>query len=182
MLPSLIEHIDSLLSFKTNGLTRLEHRGAQVYPVIYSGGGDAEHVNFDFYISQCYHRQTGETEITDEESDAQGCGVDRTETYPMRLVLYFPNNVLNHDDAYSAYRMSNNVKNSLPDSFSDIAHTYGLYHIGLEINSINLDSFEVWNQEFQNVEFKVPSDYNLISINYTLTLHGEKDCFSDFTC
>lgn len=182
MLPSVIEHIDSLLTFKTNGITRLEHKDGVSYPVIYSGGGDSEHINFDFFQEQCYHRLIGEIDITDEDSETSGCGVDRTETYPMRLVVYFPNKTLGHDDAYSAYRMSNNIKNTLPHSFQTIANQYGLYDIHLEINSINLDSFDVWNNEFENVDFKVPSNYNLISIDYTLKLNGEKDCFSDFTC
>lgn len=187
MIRSTINYINDqieTLGIFTNlhGLTKLWTSGDQIFPVVYSGGGDSGAVNFDYSVASLYHRLTGEINITQSEDEFTGCDILITETYPMRLVCYFKNSALGLDDEYSSLRVAANIKNLLPsDDISTVANTFKLSRIEVQVDSIQTDSFEVWGDEF-STEFKVPSDHSLISIDYNIILIGSQSCFEAYAC
>lgn len=188
MIRSTIEYlntqIEGLAIFsKLNGLTKLWRKGDMVFPSIYSGGGDSEAINFDYSTASVYHRIASEISVEQSEETGAGCDILITETYPMRLVAYFPNLILGEDDAYSALRVSSNLKNLIPSiNLTSIASLFRLDGIELAVESINLDSFDVWENEFKGIEFTLPSDKNLISIDYSIILTGSQNCFLNYEC
>lgn len=188
MIRSTIEYLNTQIETlnifsKLNGLTKLWHKGEQVFPALYSGSGDSEAINFDYSLSSLYHRITGEIKIEQSEEAGAGCDILITETYPLKLVCYFPNLVLGEDDSYSALRVSSNIKNLIPSiNLSTIANTFKLDGVELVVNSINLDSFDVWETEFKGIDFTLPSDKNLISIDYSIILTGSQNCFENYVC
>lgn len=182
MIQDVIEHINTQLDFNSFGLTELVRKGELVYPAVYSGGGDSMDINFDFSEHNCYHRLIGVIDISQDDDDTIGGDIMIQETYPMRLVAYFPNNHLGTDDSYSVHRVSSNLKNLLPANLNTISDSLGLYSVEVVLGSVNLDSFSVWSSEFTGVQFRVPSTHRLISIDYQIILNGNKDCFTAFVC
>lgn len=182
MIRLIIENINTQIDdFVTEGLTSLIRRGEQVYPAIYQGGGDSEGINFDFSKANLYHRITDAISIDQEEYSITD-GLKTTETYPMRMVAYFPNNLLRTDDSYSTIKVAANLKNKLPAQLNAIALLLNLDDVEIVLNSVQLDSFVVWGQEFTNVPYSIPSTHSLISIDYTITLSGAQNCFQDYEC
>lgn len=182
MIKTIIEHIDAQIDFSAHGLTELAYRGGQVFPVIYSGGGDSDGVNFDFYATSTYHRLVGRIDINQDDDDTIGGDIKVTESYPMRLVAYFPNNYLGTDDSFGVHRVSANLKNLLPANLFTIADTLGLYSVEVVLGGVELNSFVVWGQEFTGVEFRIPSTHRMIAIDYQIILTGNKDCFTAYAC
>lgn len=183
MIRSIIDHINSQITgFKAFGLTKLARKEDKVYPVIYAGKGDSEHINFDFSKANLYHRLIGEISITQQDSEVVGCDLETTETYPMKMVAYFPNNFLGLDDNYSALKVAANLKSILPSDLDTIASTLNLNLVEVVLKSVEMDSFVVWGDEFTNVDFAVPSTHNLISIEYDIILTGDTNCFEDYEC
>lgn len=181
MIEDVIRHIDAQIDFTALGLSDLTH-GEKTYPSVYSGGGDSEDINFDFYATSSYHRLTGVVGITQEDDETIGGDIQTVESYPMRYVAYFPNNLLGTDDAYSVHRVVSNLKNKLPANLNTIADSLGLYSVEVVLGGVEVDSFRAWGQEFVNVDFRVPSTHRLIYIDYDIILTGNKDCFTAYAC
>lgn len=188
MIRSTINYINSQIETlgifsKLNGLTKIWKKGDMEFPAVYSGGGDLEAINFDYTLANVYHRISGSVGIEQSEDSATGCDILITETYPMRLVCYFPNKILGKDDEYSALRVSTNLKNILPAlNLTSISNDFQLDSIDIELTGIDLDSFSVFDDEFSGIEYKIPAEYNLIALEYDIILTGSQNCFLNYDC
>ncbi len=186
MIKSTIQYINSQLSTldifsKPNELTTQIRKLGKVYPGIYEGN-EIDEINLDFSLASVYHRMTGEIEVEQTEDDTTGCDEKLTETYPMRLVCYFPKTAFDND-AYVELKVANNIKKVLANSnILSVANDFGLYSVETNVKSLQTDAFEVWKNEFDGIDFRVPSSYCLISIDYDIILTGNLTCFHQYVC
>lgn len=182
MIKETIDTINSLLSLDVNhlGLVERVHKFAEpvrIYPAKYVGKGEYEPVNLDFYEGVSYHRINGVQNSVESESRT-GCGVDLRVTQPMRMVVYCNKGILGSDDENSVIKIATNLRAEM--IFSNDATLALLLksdYVSVVVNSVNFDTVDVWNDEFQNVDYKLSSSKCFIAIDYTIELNADKDCY-----
>jgi hypothetical protein len=174
--------IDGLGVFPVRyGITTLEQGEDFTAPAIYKGGGDSEQIGFDFNQAQVYHRILS---ISREEVESDtGCGLNVTQSTSMKAVFYFSRNLYETDNNNIDSKVGQNVANAISQSnIKTLANALQVDYISVQINSINLDRYDVFGTEFEGVPFSVQSDYGLISIDYTIEISGDESCFLGYGC
>ena len=187
MIRSIIEYLNTeieiLGKFNLYGLTDIFTRYSDEtisFPAVYRSCGESDAPDFGSALS--YHRLTGEIAIEEIESETDP-SVERTETYPMRLVLFFKKDIYMADDAYIAIGATKNVANLLgTNNIASLAEDFQLSYVAVKVNSIEVHSEAVWADEFTNVKYSIPSDCCLTAIDYEIEARGNKDCFLNIEC
>lgn len=183
MLKEVIEHINNLVTLdvsKFYGLVEKVTRYAEPitsYPAEYVGGGDFTPINFDFHSSLVYHRVNG-SQSSQESESATGCGMDLTITQPMRLVLYCSRDLISRE-VYGVDKIVHNVRQDISfNNSTTLSSSLKSDYVSVVVNSVNMDFYSVWAEEFNNVDYSLNSDKCLIAFDYTIEIKGEKDCLS----
>jgi hypothetical protein len=174
--------IDGLGVFPVRyGITALEQGETFTAPAIYKGGGDSEQIGFDFNQGQVYHRILS---ISREEVESDtGCGLNITQSTSMKVVCYFSRNLYETDNNNIDSKVGQNVANAISQSnIKTLANSLQVDYVSVQINSINLDRYDVFGTEFDGVDFSVQSDYGLISIDYTIEISGDESCMLGYGC
>lgn len=187
MIRSIIEYLNTeieiLGKFNLYGLTDIFTRYSDEeisFPAVYRSGGESDAPDFSSALS--YHRLIGEIAVEEIESETDP-SVERTEVYPMRLVLFFKKDIYQSDDAYIAIGATKNVANLLgTNNIAALAEDFQLSYIAVKVNSIEVHSEAVWDDEFTNVRYSIPSDCCLTAIDYEIEARGNKDCFLNVQC
>lgn len=180
MIQSVIDTINVNIDVvKKYGIVERYHNDDKIYPAEYVGGGEYKEINFDFFESLCYHRLGVQTSA--EEESRTACSQDIIITQPVTLIVYCNKNILGSED--NGLKISNNIRKNI--SFSNdatLANELKVDYVSVNVNSINFDSFDVWNLEFTGVNFRLQSTHLLLAINYTIGIRGDKNCIIEYEC
>ena len=182
MIKEVIEHINGLVTLdvsKFYGLVEKVTRYAEPvtsYPAEYVGGGDFSPINFDFSSSLIYHRVNG-SQSSQESESATGCGMDLIITQPMRLVLYCSRDMISRE-VYGVDKIVHNIRQDISfNNSSSLSASLKSDYVSVVVNSVNMDFYSVWADEFNNVDYSLNSDKCLIAFGYTIEIKVEKDCY-----
>lgn len=185
-MTEVVNYINTLISLDVTKLGLCERvnkftEPIQIYPAKYIGAGQYEPVNLDNYSGVLYHRLNG-TQNSVESESRTGCGMDLTITQNMRLVLYCPKNILNLDDEGSVLRIGSNLRKEISFNNSELVETLKCDYVSCVVSSIDFDSVNVWNSEFQNVNFAMDYRNCLIAFDYLIEIKGDKECLLEYSC
>lgn len=169
------------------GITELEEDrdkddNVRVIPMVYVSRGNSDEV--DFESKAVYHRITGT--VTREESEditTKGCGLGIVQTAPMKLVCFFDKNIYNTDDANITFKVGNNIANTISsENIKSLATSLQVDYVNVRVDGINTDRRSIFGEEFDGIEYDLPSDLGLVSIDYTIEVAGDESCFVSYGC
>jgi hypothetical protein len=183
MLTTIIPYIDTLYSglnyFQTyHELAEKITNNKESFPAIYSIKGNYIHIDYERRCS--YHRKTSPHTITRLTDDEITSGVTAYVEiqYDLRLVYWLPRGAV-ADGQYESDTVANNIAYRLntasnPTLYNDL----GVDLVATETTNIDTDPVSVWNDEFDNVNYTLPSNMLLAAIDYRITVRGPIDCLT----
>ena len=187
MIKETVDKINALVALDVEKLSLVERVNkfsdpVRIYPARYTGSGEYEAINLDFYHGLIYHRLNG-TQSSSEGESMTGCGTELTISQPIRMILYCSKGILGTDDDSSVYRIASNLRRDIVFS-NDVAlsSTLKVDYVNVTVNNVDFDSVKVWNDEFENVDYALASDKCLIAVDYTVEIKGDKDCILEYEC
>ncbi len=150
-----------------------------VAPLAYVSNGNFDEVRFE--ETSIYHRVTG---VSREEAESDvGCGLNITETASMKLVCFFDKDIYNTDDANITYKIGNNIANTISASnIKSLATALQVDFVEVVISDINLDKRSIFGEEFDGIEYTMPSELGVVSIDYEIRVSGDEACFLSYGC
>ena len=98
--------------------------------------------------------------------------------YDLRLVYWLPRGAV-ADGQYESDTVANNIAYRLntasnPTLYNDL----GVDLVATETTNIDTDPVSVWNDEFDNVNYTLPSNMLLAAIDYRVTVRGPITCLT----
>lgn len=123
----------------------------------------------DNYPFVLYHRILSNTYEIDKQFEFWTNSTTR-----MTLVVYAKRSIVK----LAPYEFAEAIGGNIPRTVSTTGLD-GMSNILLEVNSINLNPKEVFNQEYNGVEFQLAADEIFFSIQYTIKTTFRKDCITD---
>ncbi len=101
----------------------------------------------------------------------------------MRLVAYFPKSVYNTDNSGIALKVAINLRNAIKGSnFKILAKALKADYISVDIDDINIDRYNVWEDEYDGVNYDVPSTHAIIAIDYSIEVGATDSCLISYGC
>jgi len=185
MVETLISYLNGLISaldmFDTlHELTEKVNIDQEVTaPGIYCTGGEYKHPKYEENI--LFHMRTEEVEREDTISELN-CGTDVQENHKMMLVLLYRKGLIK-DDKYESSKVAQNILNIISNETNKtIRNALQLYSWRCNVTDWTDNSKDIWSEIYEEVDYDLPSDYQLIKINYILELKGSKECFTTYNC
>lgn len=150
--------------------------GGVLYPCIVANDGECtELVVNDTYPMQVYHKTGNLNFDTGSENEYGDPGDNLQETASMALILIANRNLIqvSKEDIATglALYLPKNVKRSEISSPNFISCT-------IEAGQVNINTRDVFAQEYGNVDFSLPPNYIMISLPYTVVTICNKSCFN----
>lgn len=150
-------------------------------PFRYIASGNKEFIDWDRNAPLVYHRMTGETEREAIESPSAKSNVIR-ETTPMRCVAFLRRDK-GADDAYTPMEVGRNLAGKIAIvQDQTLRAALNMKSVKATVVNINPNPEDVWENETENMANKVPSSYNLVSVDYEIEFIGRAGCFPEVTC
>jgi len=151
-------------------------------PLVYRSRGNFDEV--DFESKSLYHRIVGEiTREEDEDVLTTGCGLGIIQSAPMKLVCFFDRDLYKTDDANIVHKVGQNISNTISSSnIKSLANVLGVDFVEVEVTGINTNKKSIFDEEFGGVEYNMPSDLGLVSIDYVIRVAGDESCFISYGC
>lgn len=168
-----------VLNGKFNGLSTVVNVIDDVvakYPAIVDIYGNGESVFIDDKKNICTYHRTISKNISNYENNFGDGNDTKIMTVQMLLCVWAKKSKLKKTNDQIEDMFISGIKSQLETSF--IKNYSGLNNVQININSINSDSLEVWNQEFNNYKFNLKSDQHLFTVNYTVEIIYSQNCLS----
>lgn len=184
MLNTIIPYYDNLLTGlgyfeQFYGLAEQLSKDGKLFPATYNSKGNWEHI--DYERNCCYHRLTGQYQLTrsDDEEMVGGRNPEIEVTYPMRLVWWLYRDTL-EDNGYQVHRINNAIANILYTDYNKTLNSQlKASRVSSETIAAEADASTVWEDEFDEVAFKLPSKMMIGYVDYTVTITGPESCLLD---
>jgi|DEB0MinimDraft_6_1074348.scaffolds.fasta_scaffold09595_2 hypothetical protein len=149
-------------------------------PLVYVSRGNFDEVDFESKV--LYHRITGAISREEEESDV-GCGLNITQTAPMRLVCFFDKAIYKTDDANITSKIGNNIANTISsNNIKSLATALQTDYVEVSVLSIETNRRTIFDGEFDGIDYTLPSDLGVVSIDYEIRVSGDESCFISYGC
>lgn len=168
-----------LLNAKFNGLsTVVSVIDDQVskFPAIVDIYGNGESVFIDDKKNLCsYHRVIGKT-ITNFENNFGDGNLIKLMSVQMLMCVWAKKSKLKKTNDQIEDLILSSIVTQLEPSF--LSNYTGLKNVTINVTTINSDSYNIWNTEFENYKFNLKSDQHLFTVNYTVDIIYRQDCLS----
>lgn len=153
----------------------IDGENSRVRPVVVPSDGDCVNVAIDdTYPLVVYHRVTG-LEYQDGEWDFGDPGNIKREVASMVLILFADRGRLQITDSDCLAAISANIPDELTNAQLQLNQ---LLCCTISVEQGNINKQEVFEQEYEGVEYPLKPNSILISIPYKITSDYSKNCFS----
>lgn len=131
----------------------------------------------DFTDGFIYHRVVGSVNVWEvDEEETVSCEQYQRREYPMRFVFCKLKSKF-ANDIYSNELIANELLSEiLFENNKLLGGIIGSDIVNVESASANIDIYDVFTNEFTNVD-TTPLDYYMIAIDYAIIVEGKKSCF-----
>lgn len=139
--------------------------------------------NLDGTKGLIYHKKTGA--VTSEASDRKigSCSVLSIREYPMRIIAYFPKNILNVDNNYIEEKIFENISNAIQaNNPKTLRSALKATRVDIITKNFSADRQRILSEEIKNYDLRLPTEWAVISIDYTVTIEASERCFEQWAC
>jgi hypothetical protein len=159
-------------------LPRRENDKLELLPCYVSNNGDAQYVGPDAdYDYLAYHRCLGITvakaNVNTGYGDAKG--YDANSTRMSYVVFCCKNKIEKSNDEIALFIQANFIEALEKENLQDLQ----LKACNIKITDIVLNDLQVFNEEFQGVEYFLKPEQFLLKVNYTIESAFDKKCFKN---
>lgn len=127
----------------------------------------------------CYWRQTGDVDVSINNTGSIPCNEELTFTYPLRLIASMPKKALNTDDAYSDHRIAESLIALFINNTSGLKITIGAKMVGINAAGYSVNGEQIFSQEYSGLTKKdLDYKFSYISIDVTMKVIINKSCLT----
>lgn len=153
----------------TQSILRIQGLEREILPCVVSEDGEGKYVGLDDVKSVIiYHKLNSSSTryLTNGKGDNPG---DIVNTYAMSLLIYWDRKRLNkYPD-----EMLQVIQARIPVLILDMPNTKS---VRTQIGNSNFNSLQVYGQEYQETNPKLPANINLMQVNYTIEITFNPAC------
>lgn len=154
------------------------------YPAEYIGAGEYRPIDLDSARGIIYFRRNGEhiSREADEEEATDSSGLE-SQTFPFRVLLYAPKDILKTDNAYIEHKLADNLRKALTvKDEKALRQSLKADSIFVRVIRTNPDRFSIAAEEVQGAMLKTDLSYVFLSLEAEAEVIGPPACFTYWTC
>ena len=151
-------------------------------PLVYLSNGDFEEVDYE---STCiYHRLTGEiARVEEDELVTTGCGEGMVQSVGVRLVCFFDKDIYHTEDNNIVHKVGNNIANTISsNNITSLSNSLQVDYVEVEVTAIETLKRVIFDEEFDGIDYTLPSGIGLVAVDYEIRIGGDKSCFVNYGC
>ena len=156
----------------------------QSYPAFYNTKGELTPLtNIDGTNGLIYHKKTGSASSAISDTKLAACSVFYQREYPMQIIAFFPKNILNVDNNYIEEKVFENISNAIQaNNPKPLRAALKALNITISTKNFSSDRQQILDSEIKNYDLKLPTEWAVISIDYTVTIEASERCFEQWAC
>lgn len=153
------------------------------YPAVYDTKGQlVKAIDVDRTKGLLYHRKIGKVRNQETEKES-ACGVTYRRVYPMRIVAFFPKNILGTDDKYIEEKVFENINSAIAVSNpKTLRNQLKLELVNVQTRSQDDDRNRVLKEEIKGMTLNLQSSMGVVAVDYDIILEGDERCFTQWSC
>lgn len=158
-----------------------EEIGEAIFPACYLADGEFSDLAFESGKNVLYSRRNGEVSVVINEDYEVGCDAGIIRTIPIRYVgMIFK---CDFDDAYKDEKQVENIIHAI-QQFDNrtLCTTLEFESIEVEVVRYNVNRYEVMAEEFEGLEFEMPFEGIVFSLDLNIIIETDKSCWENFDC
>ncbi len=144
-------------------------------PYSFEGNGELKAININS-PSLSWWRVTSPFSV--EEVTTTSAVNKKQGNYSLRLVVMYRRKESTADNGFTPAWLAEDLSSVLTQSNGDLKTALQAAEVRVNVNSADIDTTKVWNEEFQDLEFKDPKyDTCLVALELSVTVIARSDCW-----
>lgn len=173
MIIPIIDALNSVLDLPGGaiimGVAESVLKGTEYSPWLINKDGEGKYAGFDNTVPVSLYHKVNDVSVSIGKNGVGDDLGDLINTYNCTCIVYLNRKKTN----LTPLELFLSIQNQFPTGMQVMPYKY----IVIRFQKVILNSMQVWLQEYQGVQYNLPTDSNLFAINYQIESAFKKGCF-----